>query len=202
MTTTPAASALTALDADDFTAIIRANLGSSAPAEVWDALTDPAVIDRTRLTLGALHTEVQNQITLANADLQQLKDEGFAIGEEGKRAFRAARAAQADWRRKATYFRQLVERRIAFVKARVPREAPRPAGSHSARRVNQDALERLARAVAAHRDKVLSGEGAEEDDDALWDCLDNISAATASGGEMTLTEWLDRLDSLREAEAS
>lgn len=198
MTITQGASALAAMPPDDFEAVVRASLGKDAERAVWDALTDPTVIARTRDALGGIHADVQNQITLANADVQRAKDEGYARGEEGKQAYIAARAAQADWRRKAIYFRRLVEQRLAFVKSRTVRPEPQPFGSHGTRKVNQDALEKLARAVAAHRDKVLSGEGGEDDDDALWDCLDTITAASARGGEMPLAKWLDWLDEARE----
>lgn len=85
----------------------------------------------------------------------------------------------------------------AVVRASLSRDAG-PA-VWNARRRNQEALERLARTVTAHRDKILSGDGGEDDDETLWGCLDQITAATASGGEMPLGKWLDWLDEVREA---
>jgi len=141
---------------------------------------------------------VLNQLSVANAGLSQAKDEGYALGPEGKAAYFAARAGQGEWRRKATAFRRIVEQRIALVKARTPRPENRPVGSGAARRRYAEALEQLARAVAAHRDRVLSGEGGEDDDDTLWDCLDQITVSDGKGGEQPLAEWLAFLDEVRE----
>lgn len=49
------ASALAAMDADDFDALIRASIGIRDNPAVWDALTDPAVITRTRTEIGRAH---------------------------------------------------------------------------------------------------------------------------------------------------
>lgn len=192
------AEALAALDADDFHAIVQASLGHDTDPAVWDALTDPKIIDRTRTALAGIHTDVLNQLSVANAGLSQAKDMGYALGPEGKAAYFAARSAQGEWRRKATTFRRIVEQRIALVKARTPRPESRPAGSGAARRRYADALEQLARAVAAHRDKVLSGKGGENDDDDLWDCLERVTVSDGKGGDQPLTEWLAFLDDVRE----
>lgn len=191
------ASALAAMDADDFDALIRASIGIRDNPAVWDALTDPAVITRTRTVLAALHTDVQNQLNLANVSLQQAKDDGYAMGEEGKQSYFAARTEQNEWRRKAIGFRRLVEQRLAFVKSRAVRPEQRPTGSKNVRRHNWEALEKLARAVASHRDKVLSGQGGEDDDDTLWDSLDKITALTQTAGEMPLADWLEWLEDVR-----
>src|SRR6202000_3190079 len=111
LTPVPAA-ALAAMDADDFDALIRASIGVRDNPAVWDALTDPAVITRTRTVLAALHTDVQNQLNLANVSLQQAKDEGYALGEEGEQSYFSAGAEQNEWRRKAIGFRRLVEQRL------------------------------------------------------------------------------------------
>jgi hypothetical protein len=192
------AAALAALDADDFHAVVQASISHSTDPAVWDALTDPKIIDRTRTVLAGIHVDVQNQLSLANADLSQAKDAGYALGPEGKAAYFAARAEQGDWRRKATSFRRIVEQRIALVKARTPRPENRPVGSGAAKRRYAEALEALARAVAAHRDTVLSGTGGENDDDDLWDCLDKITVSDGKGGEQALAEWLAFLDDVRE----
>jgi hypothetical protein len=198
MTSPPEVQLIANLGPDDFDTLVRASLGRDADRAVWDALTDPAVINRTKLALAAIHTDVQNQLNLANTDLATAKAGGYALGEDGKQAYLAVKADQGDWRRRAIGFRRIVEQRVAFVKSRIPQQAPQPPGAHATRKRNQDALEKLARAVTAHRDKVLSGEGGEGDDDTLWDCLDSITAVTMRGGEMPLAKWLDWLDEVRE----
>ena len=187
---TPAA-ALAALDGDDFDAVVRASLSPKADPAVWDALTDPAVISRTRAALAALNSDAEHQLALANASLD-------VSGGGGRQAYFDAKAERAEWRRKALGFRRLVQRRLTFVNSRIPRPAQQPSGSGVARRRYAEALEALARAVAAHRDRVLSGEGGEDDDDTLWDCLDRITVADGKGGDQPLADWLDFLDEVRE----
>jgi hypothetical protein len=186
-----AAEALAALPAEDFDAIVAASLGRDALTAVWDALTDPAVISRTRAALAALNSDAEHQLALANASLD-------ISGGGGKQAYFDAKAERAEWRRKALGFRRLVQQRLAFVNSRITRPPNQPPGSGTARRRYAGALEALARAVAAHRDKVLSGEGGEDDDDALWDCLDRITVSDGNGGDKPLAEWLAFLDEVRE----
>lgn len=187
MTIAPGA-ALAALAADDFDAIVCASIGKEAHPAVWDALTDPAVISRTRTALAALNSDAEHQLALANASLD-------ISGGGGKQAYFDAKAERAEWRRKALGFRRLVQQRLAFVNSRIPRPANQPPGSKDARRRYAEALEALARAVAAHRDKVLSG-----DDDTLWDCLDQIAVPDGKGGERPLAEWLVFRDEVREVD--
>jgi hypothetical protein len=185
------AAALVALNADDFHALVRANLGREADPALWDALTDPAVIARTRVALTAINSDVENQLALAGATLDQ------ASGK-GKHAYYDAKAEQAEWRRRALGMRRMVQQRIILVKSRIPRPPPQPRGTGMAKRLYAETLETLARAVADHRDKVTSGEGDQGDDDALWALLDQLPAPDGRGGEQSLTEWLAFLDEARE----
>jgi hypothetical protein len=188
------------LSPDAFTDLIRANLGKEADPALWDALTSPQVISRTKTCLTSIITDLVIQQQQANAELEEFQGECFACGEEGKAEFFAFKAEQADWRRRIAGYRRLVEQRLAFVKARVPRPAQTPYGAgftKNARKHNRAALERLASAVAEHRRKVTSGEGGESDDEALWACLETITAMSPSG-EMPLSEWLEHLEDLRE----
>lgn len=192
MNGTPPASALAALPDDDFAVLVRASIGREADTAVWDALTDPAVIARTKVALAAIHSDVENQLSLAGATLQAVTG--------GREAYFGAKAAQAEWRRKALGFRRLVQLRIALVKQRTPRPANQPSGSGIARRRYAEALEKLARAVAAHRDRVLSGDGSEDDDDDLWDFLDEITVPDGKSGEQSVADWLAYLDKIREGD--
>jgi hypothetical protein len=192
------------MDSGDFEAVVRDSLGPGAPAVVWDALTSPEVINRTRAVLAGLRADVQNQTALANADLRQVKADGLRRGEEGKQELFDARAEQAEWRKRALGFQRLVEKRLALVKSRMPRSPQRghmpdgPGGTKPARKHNRQALEDLARAVALHQGRVISGEGGEDDDDTLWACLRTITAVNAGGEILPLIDWLDYLDEVRE----
>lgn len=197
MTTMQGAAALAAMTPDDFTAVVSGAIPRATPPAVWDALTDPAVIDRTRECLTALRTDVQQQLGVANSEIDQARAEAIANGEEGKEALYAEKNAQAEWRRRAKGFMRLVDQRAAFVKSRSPRPVHSPPGTKHARLHNADALEKLARAVTRHRNRVLSGEGSEDDDEVLWGCLTTITAIAANE-ERPLEKWLEFLDDARE----
>lgn len=201
----PQAVALDQLSQEDFENLVSTSLGREVDPEVWDALTEPLVIHRTKNYLTGLRADVQNQVAAANAQLEEIRAECMSRGGEGRREFSEAKAAQADWRQRTAHFRRLVERRVAFVKARLAAQNPKgpasaPGTGKVARKHNRAALETLARAVLAHRDRVLSGEGDEGDDEALWALLTSVTAITGSGEELPLTRWLRYLDDLREDE--
>jgi len=198
-----APAALAAMAQEDFEALVAASLGRDADPQVWEALTDPAVIHRTKNYLAAVRVDVQNQLTQANADLEEIRADCLRRGEEGRQEFFAARSAQAEWRQRTAFFRRLVERRLAMVKGQLHAQAPKhipsaPGAGKKARKHNRAALETLARAILAHRHRVESGEGDEDDDEVLWAHLTSVTAITGSGEELPLTRWLRYLDDLRE----
>ena len=191
--------ALAAMSAEAFSRLIQDSAGDHADPALWDALTDPSVITRTRKCLGAINTDLEAQLSLRNADLDEIRAGCLLRGEEGYREFAALQAEQAEWRRRVAGYRRHVQRRIALVNSRTPRPARGAAGMKSARIHNFGALEKLARAVADHERKVTSGDGDESDDEALWDCLASITAIAANR-EMPLAEWLEYLEDVREAD--
>ena len=151
------------------------------------------MIARTRQCLGSLHADVQNQIAIANTELDEAAD---------RDEYRRLKAGQADWRRRTIGFRRMIEKRIGLVRSRIPAPAPQsPFGAgftKTARKHNRAALEHLARAVAEHRRRVLSGDGSEDDDETLWQCLTTVTAISRDGEALPLAEWLQYLDELQE----
>lgn len=189
------------LSPDEFNDLIRANLGREADPALWETLTTPALVNRTKSCLSAIIGDLGAQLQQANAELEEFQGECFARGEAGKADFFAAKAEQAEWRRRISGYRRIVEHRLAFVKARLPRPAQNPYGAgftKNARKHNRASLEKIASAVAAHRRRVTSGDGDEGDDEALWGCLSSITAITSTGEELPLSEWLEYLEDARE----
>jgi hypothetical protein len=191
------------MDPDGFRSLVGDFVGDNADPALWDALTDPSMISRTRRCLGAIHQDLLAQLTLRNADLDEFRAVCFKRGEEGKRDFFDRKAEEAEWRGRLAGYRRLVERRMAFVNSRIDRrpQAPfGPGGTKNARKHNRATLETLARAVTEHQRAVAAGDGAEAADEKLWDCLTSVTAIAANGDEVPLTEWLEYLDDLREDE--
>lgn len=200
----PPAEALKALDQEDFEALILASMGRDAggPA-VWDALTDPLVIHRTKNFLIALRADVQNQLAAANSEIDEIRADCMERGEDGKQEFFRAKAQQAEWRQRTAGFKRLVERRVALVKSRLAAQNPpqprsAPGAGKPARKHNRAALEAVARAILEHRLRVISGEGGEDDDETLWAHLTSVTAINGLGDELPLTDWLEYLEDQRE----
>lgn len=211
--TTESAKALVALPEEDFRVLVRTAVGRDGATVIWDALTGPMVIARTKAVLTDFNRDVEGQLGIAAAALIEAR-------AEGREKYLDVKAANAEWRRKAMTFRRLVQHKLALVKARaishpkqppqasplpapwtsqpLPGTIPQPPGSKVARQRFREGLEELARAVAAHRDKILSGHGEEDDDDDLWDFLDKITVPAGDGTEQPLTQWLTHLDKVRE----
>jgi len=194
------AQTLAAMPPDAFQDYVEQAIPPQTDPDVWDALTSPLVIHRTRNALGSLQQKLLIQVQQANAELEQVRLDGLQRGPEGKQDYLDAQAEQADWRRRIAGYRRLVDRRMGFVKGRIPRP-PAPAQGEISKKVrkhNQAALETLARAVARHRERVLSGSGDESDDETLWEHLTTVTAITVGRDELPLAEWLEYLDDLRE----
>jgi hypothetical protein len=183
------------MNPDDFTEVVKDAIPKSALPGVWDALTDPEVIDRTRECLTAIRVDVQAQLAVANTTAESARARAIENGDEagGREALHRARNDRADWRRRAMRYLRLVDQRAALVKSRAPRCTQSPPGTKSARAHNSGSLEKLARAVALHRSRVLSGEGSEDDDENLWECLTAVTAI-AGGEELPLEKWLELID--------
>jgi len=163
---------LLALGPEDFEKAVTAALPYYTNPDVWDALTHPSVISRTRTCLGSLSASVQAQLSEKNAELEQVRAEGRASGSEGKRAYFAAVDAQAEWRRRTAVFQRRVHNRLALVKSRTVKGPAQPQSPDSgagkrARAHNRDALARLARAIAGHRREVRAGDR-DVADKVLW----------------------------------
>lgn len=101
---------LLAMSSEDFAKLVADSIGPETDARVWDALTHPSVIARTRTCLGSLHADVLSQLALKNANLHAIRAEGQARGKEGKQDYFAAVDESADWRRRTQGFLRLIQR--------------------------------------------------------------------------------------------
>jgi hypothetical protein len=198
---------LAGLAPEAFAQLVASSLGDDADPELWDALADKVIISRTKNALGALDRDLLAQLARANAELDEERARCWTLGDAGRAEFARAKAAQGDWRRRMQGFRRLVLRRKEFVSQRAAALHAAYAAAHppsapgtgkTARKHNRMALEILARAVAEHRRRVMSGDGDESDDEALWDHLVTVTAISMAGDELPLAEWLQYLDDLKE----
>jgi hypothetical protein len=166
---------LAGLPDDQFREIVLAALGRAGGPEVWEALTSPPVAGRTMLVLEAARLDVQGRIR-----------RGCTAEADGQ-------APDPDWHRRAKGFLAMLDQREAEVNARLLAATFPP--WQPARTAWRDALEALARAVTAHRDRAGSGNGSG--DATLWGVLDMLTVPDGRGGTQPLTAWLRWLDGVR-----
>ena len=88
------AGSLAALDAESLGDLIRASLGPEADSGLWDALTDPTVISRTKAILDALDADLLSQVQQANSDLDETRARCLALGYAGRQEFADAKAGR------------------------------------------------------------------------------------------------------------
>jgi len=106
------AGSLAALDAESLGDLIRASLGPEADSGLWDALTDPTVISRTKAILGALDADLLSQVSRPTPTWTRHAPAAWHL------ATRAARSSPT--RRRAG--------RLAPPHGRVPAPGPAPQG--------------------------------------------------------------------------
>ncbi len=194
--TLPPAEALRSLAPDEFEQLLLSVLGPEVNPAIWDTLTEASVIARTKECLTGIIADLNNQFNQAKTDLEIYHDKCHQMpGPEGKKAWFDALRVDNEWRNRTIGFRRLVDRRLSLVKSRaaMTTTTSREQVQHS----QFEALEKVARAISAHQDEVLSDvEGADE---GLWSVLKTVTVLTSAGAELPLESWLLDLDARRSA---
>lgn len=178
---------------------IARHLGPDEPDEIWDALTQPGVTERSRSVLTSLMSDVNNQLATEAARMDALP----RLEPEEYRRIRREHSAR---RARMLGFKRLAERRLRQVKdaeaASRRQKLPDQAGrakqvqtDHAAlmerhARAHRDAVRLLALAINTHRQAVITaGITPEKTDLDLWAVLDDVSVPY-QGGSATVAEML------------
>ncbi|MFR9794266.1 hypothetical protein ACL07V_37530 [Streptomyces sp. MB22_4] len=183
---------LSSLDDDQYEdlAIAQAHPRSREP-EIWNLLTSPEYIDRTRTILNNVHARTAAAMRRRKAERELFHQECHARGAAGKQEWFATRPEYEQWRRGAAGFHQMVQAAISEL-GKIQRSHNRAVtnqGGHVAR----DVLRKLA--VAVHRHQAMhakSGELAAQEDYELWQMLDQLTVPCGPRQEpTTLRTMLD-----------
>jgi len=216
--TTQTIEALNDLDSEDFARLVGAQLGKEAPEQLWAALLDPSLIDRTQGVLTTIKADVTGQLATNKAALAEYQQECFAQGAEGKAAYFARVGEDASWRRRTLGYLSLLEKRLAQVKAqrrvaftakaakpsasiqKLASEAKAEARQRTAaaeqngpkrRRHNKHTLFILAYAVRKHQEECDARDIKPEPHDLdLWELLDELTVCDVYGATESLAAWL------------
>lgn len=181
------------MDAADFSALTDDQYSDVLTAQVhprfrdphvWNALTSPEHIERTRTVLMDMHQRTANTLARKKSERDVFEQECRARGAAGKAAWFESRPAYEDSRRKTAMFHQKVQQAISEI-GKIQRTHNR-ATSHQVSNASRVTLRKLAIAVQKHQAQhAKSGTIAAQEDYELWQLLDRLTVPCGPDQEPT-----------------
>ncbi|MFE9812318.1 hypothetical protein, partial [Streptomyces sp. NPDC005548] len=176
---------LTALDDRQYDDLVVSQVSPRhRDAAVWEQLTNPDNIDRTRTALTNANQRTAIALRRRKTERDDFQRECFARGEAGKREWFGSRADYEKWRRGAANFHQLVLAAISElgkIQKTHNRASNRQYGNEA-----REALRKLSVAVRRHQAAhAKSGTIAEQEDYELWQLLDRLTVPCGPNQEAT-----------------
>lgn len=151
---------------------------------VWDALTSPENIERTRAVLVQMHQRTANALGRKKSEREAFEQECRARGAAGKAAWFESQPAYENTRRKMAGFHQRIQQAISDV-GKIQKDHNR-AGSHLVSNAARETLRQLAVAVQRHQAQhAKAGSIAEQQDYELWQLLDRLTVPCGPNHEPT-----------------
>ena len=166
---------LSTLDDDQYSDLLTSQVHPRfRDPDVWNTLTSPQHIERTRSILVDIHQRTANTLSRKKAERDAFELECRARGAAGKAAWFESRPAYEDTRRKTALFHQKVQQAISEI-GKIQRTQNR-ATSHHASNAARVTLRKLAMAVHRHQAQhAKSGTIAAQEDYELWQLLDRLT---------------------------
>lgn len=163
----------------------------------WSNLYTGDNVTVLRSVLTAHIVDLNLQFSEQNAHMDVLHEDCLSEGVEGKRRFFQERAEHRAWKASATYFKRLMERRLAEVRRLddIHRRSLHAQNESERAQQSRDLIRRLAVAIAGHQDATSRDGGPSKADLELWMVLDRervpVGGREASLTEMLATTWFD-----------
>lgn len=152
--------------------------------DVWEAITSPENIERTRTVLAHIHQRTATTLGRKKSERDAFEQECRARGEAGKAEWFESRPAYEDSRRKTAAFHQKVQQAMSEV-GKIQKSHNR-AGSHQVSNAARVTLRKLAVAVQRHQAMhAKSGTIAGQEDYELWQLLDRLTVPYGPNQEPT-----------------
>lgn len=187
---------IAALDDEAFRGLVTQHIHPvHGNAQLWDALTTPQLIERTRDLISLMRRQVQQSVSRRESEAGDYQIQCLERGVAGRADWLKHRAELRKWKVKAAGFRQALEQRAIFVKSR------RKVNTVS--RVSDDlnhhyrVVQALALAIRDHQAaNAVTGSG-EQHDHELWRLLDELTLPVGADRQRTTlrnmlrTYWLE-----------
>jgi hypothetical protein len=152
--------------------------------DVWNAITSPENIERTRAVLMNMHQRTANTLGRKKSERDVFEQECRARGAAGKAEWFESRPAYEDSRRKAAAFHQKVQQAISEL-GKIQKTQNR-ADNHKNINEARETLRKLAVAVQRHQAMhAKSGTIAGQEDYELWQLLDRLTVPYGRNQEPT-----------------
>lgn len=163
----------------------------SRDADVWELLTHPEHIARTRELLNRLHQRAGNRLRRKKAEREEFHQQCRARGPEGKAEWFSTLPEYEGWRRRAAYFHQTAQAALSEL-GKLHRSQNRQA-SHQSSNEARECLRKLAIAVQRHQAVHAKAGGiAGQEDYELWQLLDRLTVPCGPNQDpTTLRTMLD-----------
>jgi hypothetical protein len=152
--------------------------------DVWNALTSPENIERTRAVLTDMNQRTANTLRRKRSEREVFEQECRARGAAGKQAWFESRPAYEDSRRKTAAFHQKVLSAISEL-GKLNKDRNR-ADNHKNINEARETLRKLAVQVQRHQAMhAKSGTIAGQEDYELWQLLDRLTVPYGPNREPT-----------------
>ncbi len=152
--------------------------------DVWDLLTSPEHIERTRAVLTNMHQRTANTLRRKKSEREAFEQECRAGGAAGKAAWFESRPAYEDSRRRTAAFHQKVQQAISDI-GKIQKRQNRST-AHEASNAARETLRQLSVGIQRHQARhAKSGTIADQEDYELWQLLDRLTVPLGPGQEPT-----------------
>ena len=183
---------LSSLDDEQYAELVTGNINPrTRDAAVWEALTSPDYLERTRATLTSVNHRAASAMRRRKTEREAFHQECLRRGEAGKQEWFNTRPEYEEWRRKAAFFHQTVLTAISEL-TKLTRDRNR-ASNRRNHDESRETLRKLAAAVNRHQAMhAKSGQIAGQEDYGLWQLLDRLTVPCGPNQEpTTLRTMLD-----------
>ena len=159
---------------------------------IWELLTSPEHIERTRTGLNNVHQRTAATLRRRKNERDAFEQECRARGEDGKQEWFATRPEYERWRRGTAGFHQMVQSAISEL-GKLQRRQNHRAVTQQGTQAARESLRKLSIAVQRHQAAhARSGTIAAQEDYELWQLLDRLTVPCGPNQEpTTLRTMLD-----------